>query len=196
MILIAWLRFRRRLGAFVCLHHLFHRSTVKLIAAKIQIFDHATTIQHEACRPCDVDGFYVHRNVDAVALGNFAVFIEQERVSSRLPFEEFLRLEDAATLLGSHKDQGTASFDLLFVWLILSHALYAVWSPRAAKEFDYCRPALEHVRERKCSRTIRGAQGEIRRLVADLQSVSGSFVSQSNFPKRVVSQSTPKVRCK
>ena len=75
--------------------------------------------------------------------------------------EEALGLEHAGALFRGDEDHGHPGVcKLLFQRLKLSHALDAVWSPGAAKEFNDGGAARDRLQQSVLRRVVGGAQGE------------------------------------
>ena len=84
--------------------------------------------------------------------------------------EEALGVEHPGTLFRGDEDHGHACIrKLLLQRLKLSHALDAVWSPGAAKEFNDRGTARDSLRQSVLGRIVGSAQAEVGSTVADLK---------------------------
>src|SRR5258706_4392990 len=105
--------FQRREGSL-------YRRAVRLRCAHVKKSDDRRRVEHEAGWARDVDGVQAEALVDAVRLGDLAVFVQQKREADGMFGEELFRLEHAAALLRRHIEQRAGLRDAIFLRLELS----------------------------------------------------------------------------
>ena len=125
--------------------------------------------------------------MQSVCFRHRPILIKQKGASDGALFEKFSRLPHAIPFFCSDEYQlRSVVLDLFDSLLNLSHALDAVWSPRAAQEFKDERALRQQGRQRESSRTIRRLQRKIGSLGSNFERIRSIFhlrftLGQSDF---------------
>jgi hypothetical protein len=114
--------------------------------------------------------------MQAVRFRHGPILIEQKWALNRTFVEKFSRLPHAVPFFGGYEYQlRSVCLDVFDSRLNLSHALNAVWSPRAAQEFQNKGALRQEVRQRETSRPIRGLQRKVGSQRSDCQRIRSIF---------------------
>lgn len=156
------------------LDELGHFGAITLVLADVDVVNDTVSPDYECRRARDVDPIRSERVINAVALRDDALLIQQEGKRYRMFRQIFLRLEQATAFFGGDKNSAAKLVDLVLFWLELGQAFHAVRSPGPAQEFQHCGAFLQNVSKRKTIGAIRCGKRELGRAVAHFQCVGGT----------------------